>query len=199
MLIPCPYHAGKTAASNTRNFHVFIYYEQLLLTMGEGAYEVFLSMHTGIFPIPVDVGSLDDVFGNGMIPTLERGLQGAPVPVKAVVVTNPHNPLGRCYSKENLIELLQFCQRHGLHLIVDEVFALSEHGCGDLRQPRRFTSALAIDPAAHGCDEASLHVIWSLSKDLGATGARLVSFMFALDHLSPLKTLISSNLLFRGA
>ncbi|KAI1275241.1 putative aminotransferase GliI-like protein [Xylaria sp. FL0933] len=147
ILIPCPYHAG--------------------------AYEIFLNVHTGIVPIPVDVSSLDDVFGEGMIPTLERGLRDAPVPVKAVVVTNPHNPLGQCYSKENLVQLMQFCQLHNLHLISDEVFALSEHGCADLRKPRKFTSALAIDAAAHGCDAGRVHVIWSMSKDLGATGARI--------------------------
>ncbi|KAI0858312.1 aminotransferase GliI-like protein [Xylaria cubensis] len=147
ILIPCPYHSG--------------------------AYEVFLNVHTGVVPIPVSVDSLDDVFGEGMIPTLERGLRGATVPVKAVVVTNPHNPLGRCYSKKNLIELMQFCQRNNLHFISDEVFALSEHGCTDLRLPRKFTSALAIDATAHGCDASRTHVIWSMSKDLGATGARL--------------------------
>ncbi|KAI0903477.1 aminotransferase GliI-like protein [Ustulina deusta] len=147
ILVPCPYHAG--------------------------AYEVFLTIHTGAVSIPVGVGSLDDVFGEGIIPTLEKGLQDAPVPVKAVVVTNPHNPLGRCYSKENLVELMQFCQRHNLHLIADEVFALSELGCTDLRQARKFTSVLAIDAAAHGCDANRIHVIWSMSKDLGATGARL--------------------------
>ncbi|TAQ84268.1 hypothetical protein B7494_g7403 [Chlorociboria aeruginascens] len=147
VLIPCPYHAG--------------------------AYEVFLSMHTGVVPIPAGVGSMDDIFGAGMIPTLEEALRNASAPVKAVVVTNPHNPLGRCYSKENLILMMQFCQRHNLHLISDEVFALSEHGCSDLSKPRKFTSVLAIDAAANGCDPTKIHVIWSVSKDLGATGARL--------------------------
>lgn len=146
--------------------------------MNTGAYEVFLNMHTGVVPIPVEVGSLDDVFGEGMIPTLEKGLRDASVPVKAIVLTNPHNPLGSCYSKQNLIDLMRFCHRHNLHLISDEVFALSEHGSSDLRQPRKFTSALAIDAAAHGCDASKIHVIWSLSKDLGATGARLVSCVF---------------------
>ncbi|KAI2623101.1 pyridoxal phosphate-dependent transferase [Hypoxylon sp. NC1633] len=108
-----------------------------------------------------------------MIPTLEKGLWDAKVSVNAMLVTNPHNPLGRCYSKENLIEIMQFCQRHNLHLISDEVFALSEHGCDDLPKPRKFTSAMAIDAVAHGCDPSKVHVIWSMSKDLGATGARL--------------------------
>ncbi|TGO44081.1 hypothetical protein BCON_0613g00020 [Botryotinia convoluta] len=157
ILVPCPYHAG--------------------------AYEVFLNIHTGIVPIPIIVGSLDDVFGEGMIPTLEKGLQNATVPVKAMVLTNPPSPLGRCYSKQNLIDLMKFCQRHGLHLIADEVFALSEHECSNLRQPRQFTSALAIDAGAHGCDASKIHVIWSMSKDLGATGVRLFSiiFMYQLD------------------
>ncbi|KAI5925267.1 aminotransferase GliI-like protein [Camillea tinctor] len=147
ILIPCPYHAG--------------------------GYEVFLNLHTNVTPVPVRIDSLDDVFGEGMVPALERGLQEAPVPIKALVVTNPHNPLGRCYSKENLIKLMQFCQRHSLHFISDEVFALSEHGCSDLRQPRKFTSALAVDAAAYGCDTDKIHMIWSMSKDLAATGARM--------------------------
>lgn len=148
-----------------------------------GAYEVFLSIHTGAVPVPVPVGSMDDIFGAGMIPTLEEGLRNAPVPIKAMVITNPHNPLGRCYSKENLILLMQFCQRHNLHLISDEVFALSEHGCSNLSKPRKFTSALAIDAAANGFDPTKVHVIWSVSKDLGATGARLVgSFLFIVFH-----------------
>lgn len=131
-------------------------------------------MHTGIVTIPVDVNSLDGVFGPTMVTILERGLQESSVPVKMVVVTNPHNPLGRCYSKECLVELMQFSQHRDLHLISDEVFGLSELGCEDLRGSRNFTSALAIDPAAYGCDPERIHVIWSLSKDLGATGARLV-------------------------
>ncbi|KAJ8132319.1 hypothetical protein O1611_g1306 [Lasiodiplodia mahajangana] len=128
ILVPCPYHAG--------------------------AYEVFMNIHTGVVPIPVPVNSLEDVFGKGMIPTLEKGFRDAKVPIKAVVVINPHNPLGRCYSKESLIEIIEL-------------------GSEDLRQPRKFTSVLAIDAAAHGCDANRIHVIWSMSKDLGATGARL--------------------------
>jgi aspartate/methionine/tyrosine aminotransferase len=68
-----------------------------------GAYEVFLSIHTGAVPVPIPVGSIDEVFGEGMIPTLEEGLRNAPVLIKAMVITNPHNPLGRYYSRENLI------------------------------------------------------------------------------------------------
>jgi aspartate/methionine/tyrosine aminotransferase len=151
-----------------------------------GAYEVFLNIHTGIVPVPVPVTSIDDVFGTGMIPTLEKGLRESPVPIKAIVITNPHNPLGRCYSKENLVSLIQFCHRNNLHLISDEVFALSEHGCSDLRKPRKFTSALAIDVVALGCDPAKIHVIWSVSKDLGATGARLVRHSQITQHISRL-------------
>ncbi|KAK6591769.1 hypothetical protein H4I96_12202 [Botrytis cinerea] len=158
VLVPCPYHAGKNSS----------------LPPLDSRRLRGLSQHSHRYhPIPVNVGALDDVFGEGMIPTLEKGLRNATVPVKAMVLTNPHNPLGRCYSKQNLIDLMKFCQRHDLHLISDEVFALSEHECNDLRQPRKFTSALAIDARAHGCDASKIHVIWSMSKDLGATGARL--------------------------
>ncbi|KAI2632835.1 aminotransferase GliI-like protein [Xylaria nigripes] len=118
---------------------------EALAKRGSGAFEVFLNIHTGIVLVPVAIDNFDDDFGKDLILTL----------------------------KENPIELMQFCERHDLHLVVDEVFVLSEHGCSDLRQPRKFTSALAIDAAAHGYDASRVHVIWSLSKDLGATGARL--------------------------
>ncbi|KAK5634981.1 hypothetical protein RRF57_010693 [Xylaria bambusicola] len=166
ILVPCPYHAVNTTFVQSM-------WVELDSEYNPGAYEVFMNIHTGVVPIPVSVDSLDEVFGEGMIPSLEKGLRDAKVPIKAVVITNPHNPLGRCYNKDNIIELMRFCQRHDLHLISDEVFALSEHGCSDLRQPRKFISVLAIDPSAHGCDTNRIHVIWSMSKDLSATGARL--------------------------
>jgi aspartate/methionine/tyrosine aminotransferase len=46
--------------------------------------------------------------------------------IRAVVLTNPGNPSGRCYSRESLEVVSQFCQSYDLYLIVDEVYALSQ-------------------------------------------------------------------------
>ncbi|KJK79798.1 hypothetical protein H634G_04037 [Metarhizium anisopliae BRIP 53293] len=99
-------------------------------------------------------------------------------PVRAIIVTNPHNPLGRCFPRDLLEALIQFCVHHDLHFISDEVYATSiyysredweRHGQGPY-QP--FLSALSLvspdSPAAK-----LLHVVYSVSKDFGISGLRM--------------------------
>jgi aspartate/methionine/tyrosine aminotransferase len=94
--------------------------------------------------------------------------------IRAVVLTNPGNPSGRCYARESLEVVAQFCQSHDLYLIVDEVYALSrlrrtspnEHG---------FVSALSLDLEAIDVEPERLAVVWCTSKDFGSSGVRMVS------------------------
>lgn len=53
------------------------------------------------------------------------------VKIRAIMICNPHNPLGFCYSKEVLIEYLKFAQRWNIHLISDEIYALSVFKSGE--------------------------------------------------------------------
>lgn len=49
-------------------------------------------------------------------------LEAAVTPqVKSLILCNPHNPVGRVYTREELMELLAFCRRHDLLLISDEI------------------------------------------------------------------------------
>lgn len=41
--------------------------------------------------------------------------------VKAFVLCNPHNPVGRVFTKEELEEIVEFCEKHDLLLISDEI------------------------------------------------------------------------------
>lgn len=41
--------------------------------------------------------------------------------VKVFYLCNPHNPVGRTFSREELLELLAFCERHDLILVSDEI------------------------------------------------------------------------------
>ncbi|CAD6592041.1 MAG: hypothetical protein ASARMPRED_005950 [Alectoria sarmentosa] len=95
--------------------------------------------------------------------------------IKALILTNPHNPLGQCYPERVLEECLRFCQRRNIHLISEEIFALSTFNPSrvDLPEPRRFVSMLAVDPTALGCDPGRVHVVWSMSKDFAAAGIKL--------------------------
>ena len=51
-------------------------------------------------------------------PAMEKAIQPN---TKIFILCNPHNPVGRVYSKSELKELASFCTRHNLILISDEI------------------------------------------------------------------------------
>lgn len=108
----------------------------------------------------------------------------ATCPIRALILCNPHNPLGQIYPTLWLEALLQFCEAHKIHFISDEIYALSNFGAtryGKDANPdtvigleTKFTSALSMDLKRLGVDHARVHVAYSISKDLGSSGLRLV-------------------------
>ncbi|RAQ54600.1 acc synthase [Aspergillus flavus] len=117
----------------------------------------------------------DDPFGPSAVIRYEEAFLKARdedgVSVRALLICNPHNPLGRCYPRETLEALLQFCQKYQIHIISDEVYALSvyeENTCTD-----GFISLLSIEPANIGVNPALIHVLYGMSKDFAAAGLRL--------------------------
>lgn len=51
-----------------------------------------------------------------------EALEAALTPeVKCLILCNPHNPIGRVYTREELTALQQFCTKHGLLVISDEI------------------------------------------------------------------------------
>lgn len=94
--------------------------------------------------------------------------------VRAVMLCHPHNPLGRCYPRSVIIELMKFCQRRQLHLISDEIYALStwENKVDPDPSAPKFESALSIDTTGI-IGPALVHVLWGMSKDFGANGLRV--------------------------
>jgi len=176
VLIPGPYwsmHAVFVAKS--------------LLTVVDG-YDVHCANRSAVTPILVTFQRLLDPFSNSIVPALEQAYATSDRPVKALILTNPHNPLGQCYLQRVLEECLRFCQRRDLQLISEEVYALSTFhpSQSDLPETRQFVSASAIDPIALGCDPARIQVIWSMSKDLASAGIKLVtaSYMYKLRTFS---------------
>ncbi|PRQ03912.1 aminotransferase class I/II-fold pyridoxal phosphate-dependent enzyme [Enhygromyxa salina] len=93
---------------------------------------------------------------------LDRAIAQAERPVKALLFTTPNNPLGTVYTREDLLEILEWSDRVGVHVVFDEIYALSVFG------ERPFVSVASL--------RASLgpraHVVWAFSKDFGASGLR---------------------------
>ncbi|KAJ6111757.1 hypothetical protein N7523_007818 [Penicillium sp. IBT 18751x] len=94
--------------------------------------------------------------------------------VKALMLCHPHNPLGRCYPRDVIIELMRLCQKYQMHLISDEIYALSvwENTIDQHPPPVKFESALSINTSGI-IDPRLVHVLWGMSKDFGANGIRL--------------------------
>jgi len=106
--------------------------------------------------------------------------------IKAVLLCNPHNPLARCYPKKALLEVMEFCQEHGLHLIVDEIYALTDLNTSPAKASP-FVSALSlteplVPEGAVKVDSSRVHVVWSASKLFGMSGFRVVSHVPMLDE-----------------
>ncbi|KAF9783638.1 hypothetical protein IL306_008765 [Fusarium sp. DS 682] len=141
--------------------------------------------HYGNFPIDlgyrveakivgVSFGDIDP-FSLETVAVYEKALMEAEnqgIRVRAFLLCNPHNPLGRCYTPEVLQAYMRFCQKHGLHLISDEVYALSVWKNPNAPDAPEFTSALAINPDGL-IDRDLIHVLWGMGKDFGSCGIRI--------------------------
>ncbi|KAK4226579.1 putative 1-aminocyclopropane-1-carboxylate synthase [Podospora fimiseda] len=118
----------------------------------------------------------DDVFDAEMNKkALQRALETAVsngIKAKALILTHPHNPLGRCYPVETIKEIASFCGRHNLHLISDEIYAKSVFRNPKAPNAIPFTSILSLD-LTDRIDSQLVHVTYGASKDFCANGLRL--------------------------
>jgi aspartate/methionine/tyrosine aminotransferase len=79
-----------------------------------------------------------------------------------LLLTNPNNPLATIYRPEVIQNAITWARKRKMHTIVDEIYALSA--------PQDFQSVLRIMDGQLGDD---VHMVWSLSKDFGASGLRV--------------------------
>ncbi|XP_051548095.1 1-aminocyclopropane-1-carboxylate synthase-like protein 1 [Myxocyprinus asiaticus] len=85
--------------------------------------------------------------------------------VKALILLNPHNPLGELYSAEEMTSFIKFAKKHELHVIVDEIYMLSVFSETD-----KFCSVLSLDRLP---DPQRTHILWGASKDFAMGGMRV--------------------------
>ncbi len=93
---------------------------------------------------------------------LDAAVAGSAVPVRALLFTSPNNPLGRVYTPEQLDEVLEWTEKNNIHLVLDELFALSVFG------EATFVSGAGRRPALGD----RTHLVWAFSKDFAASGLR---------------------------
>ncbi|KAF2877959.1 aminotransferase GliI [Massariosphaeria phaeospora] len=131
--------------------------------------DLCISVHNSAAVLPVHI-PLHHFFSLESVSYHLKALQDSTLLVKAVLICNPHNPLGGCYPLETLKAMATFCYDHNLHLISDEVYALSLHR-ETTGAKHTIVSALQMLPLPF------LHVVYSVSKDFGCNGIRLGALM----------------------
>lgn len=88
--------------------------------------------------------------------------------VKGVLITNPSNPLGTTSPRADLEMLIDFVAAKGIHLVSDEIYsgtAFAEPGFVSVLEVVAARRRISTD--ADGLLSERVHVVYSLSKDLG--------------------------------
>ncbi|MCD9644654.1 acetyl-coenzyme A synthetase 2 [Datura stramonium] len=95
--------------------------------------------------------------------------QEANIKVKGLILTNPCNPLGTVLDRDTLINLLTFTDQHNIHLVCDEIYAAT------VFDAPQFVSIAEIinDDDGIGINKDLIHIVSSLSKDMGFPGFRV--------------------------
>jgi len=92
--------------------------------------------------------------------------------IRGVVLANPSNPLGTTVKRSVLEDVLDFVSRKNIHLISDEIYSGSVFAAPDL-----VSVAELVEARARRGDGAAVagrvHIVYSLSKDLGLPGFRV--------------------------
>ncbi|CAL1527825.1 unnamed protein product [Lymnaea stagnalis] len=84
--------------------------------------------------------------------------------VRGILLSNPNNPSGDVLTEDQLLDILEFANRHNLHVIANEIYALS------VFDPEITFKSLLSLPLPN---PNMVHFTWGSSKDLGLSGFRI--------------------------
>lgn len=147
----------------------------LIPTPFYGAFEYDVSVHTGVHVLPIYLHG-DDLHNMSVdSKLLESYYQEAKIEGKKVtsmLITNPENPIGRCYSRQDIETLLTFADQHNIHVVFDEIYALSTYSQLLQDEADPFISVLSL-PYKDFIDPTLVHVVYGLSKDFAVNGFRV--------------------------
>ncbi|EYU32170.1 hypothetical protein MIMGU_mgv1a025862mg [Erythranthe guttata] len=100
---------------------------------------------------------------------LEEAYQNAKkanINIKGLILANPSNPLGTTLDKTTLKKLVTFTNDKQIHLVCDEIYAATV-----FRAPVFVSISEIIEEME--CDRSLIHIVYSLSKDMGLPGLRV--------------------------
>lgn len=114
--------------------------------------------------VPVDLSPEDQYYHH--ISNLDDAFSQHPEG-KALLICHPHNPTGRILSSDEIANIIAWCEERDIHLIVDEIYALSM-----IKPVKPFQSFLHHDFEPY----KNLHYIYGMAKDFGMGGFKVGFF-----------------------
>ncbi|MBE5777518.1 MAG: putative C-S lyase [Clostridiales bacterium] len=88
----------------------------------------------------VECALIEDESGRAVMDyeAIENAFQGG---AKMMMLCSPHNPVGRCWDRDELEKLLALCRQYGIPMVSDEIHADFVYA------PKRFTPILTLEGA----------------------------------------------------
>ncbi|MEZ4320344.1 MAG: aminotransferase class I/II-fold pyridoxal phosphate-dependent enzyme [Myxococcota bacterium] len=132
----------------------------LIPTPSYAGFWMDLEVRDALRVLPVHTNASD---GFRLTPALlDDALDRADCPVRVLLFTTPNNPMGTVYSEAELRGILDWAESRGIHVVFDEIYALSVFG------DRPFTSTATLRESLGD----HVHLVWAFSKDFAASGLR---------------------------
>ncbi|VFQ75364.1 unnamed protein product [Cuscuta campestris] len=164
--------AGSTSANETLIFCLANPGDAFLLpTPYYPGFDRDLKWRTGAEIVPIQCFSSNNFrITESALEDAYKEAQKRNLKVKGVLVTNPSNPLGTTLTREELNLLITFVDEKGIHLISDEIYS------GTVFESPAYVSAMEVlSELKDKTDDVweRVHIVYSLSKDLGLPGFRI--------------------------
>ncbi|XP_054790608.1 1-aminocyclopropane-1-carboxylate synthase 7-like [Prosopis cineraria] len=161
--------AGATAANELLTFILANPGDALLVpTPYYPGFDRDLRWRTGVKIIPIHCDSSNNFqITPQALEAAYQQAQSMNTKVRGVLITNPSNPLGATIQRSVLEEILDFVTRKNIHLVSDEIYS------GSAFSAFEFVSVAEILEAREYKNSERVHIVYSLSKDLGLPGFRV--------------------------
>ncbi|KAF5748505.1 putative acc synthase [Tripterygium wilfordii] len=161
--------AGATAANELLTFILADPGDALLVpTPYYPGFDRDLRWRTGVKIVPIHCDSSNNFqITPQALEAAYKQAQAMNVKVRGVLITNPSNPLGATIQRSVLEEILNFVTRKNIHLVSDEIYS------GSAFSSSEFISIAEILESRGYKDCERVHIVYSLSKDLGLPGFRV--------------------------
>ncbi|KFK35337.1 hypothetical protein AALP_AA5G271900 [Arabis alpina] len=132
------------------------------------AFDRDLRWRTGVRIIPVECNSSNNfkVTKQALESTYLKA-QETGIKIKGLILANPSNPLGTTLDQDTLETLVNFINDKQIHLVCDEIYAATVFA------GQRFISVAEIIQDMDHVNRDLIHIVYSLSKDMGLPGFRV--------------------------